>query len=398
MSIIVVANTLSVGNSNIDIQFYNTLELAYEDIVTVEGLESFIVAPDGITLIVTPYKLQGTVNVTVTTTNGIKDFPIYYQTPYERSSGVGSKTQDFYPENMWVYDEGYDSEDHNPKTEENYSVDDTFTTFYSQVGDLVPLANNFNITFPEYCSSQLIGIAMSLATEQYKRELIKKEQDPSYVTNYDWIIVREEKRQNPTASSDLVETCQLLGNPDDEGKYTTIRTLDEKLALLKYGAVQEGNTGKYCRYNKSIKISTPLIIDPRDNPNFFTWDSSVPTQTWDSGIWFSTIAVLPDIFPLDNWQNTQGVPAACEIIYIDNDIDISQLDEAITVPSYSRVILDSYDLLKWLKNKVTNSIIFAIQFDGRDFVIRGSSSIAGQNFLTFDDSTLTHRWDRGVWG
>ena len=380
----IVSNNLNVGNDPIEIKLWSANTLSYVPINSVEAEVNYSISSDSFTLTVLPTNVTGGYTLRVTSGFDQISVPVHFLTEYEKDTTLSSPVQMLYPSNMFLW------QDDNPKYDEVRALDDVFEKLYTDntLDPLIPLTTYFNQTFPEYCSHQLIGIAFSLATHAYKNG----------VEGYDWLTVNVETLDSVSDITSMTDSASALTPTPVGGKSKFILDNELMLAKLKYGAYvyDEDGRARYCRFNKCVNIGTILSNPAPERDDLFTFDSTDPNKVLDSGVWYSLIEEAEAKFILEDWENTQGVPAYCELKYSEEQLDISDLTVELTIPSYSRVPLDTYDLLDWIRNKSSRNNTFAIKFDGKDFTLRTTPNFFYE-FFTFDSDIPEESLDRGVW-
>jgi len=349
-NIIVVADTLDIGSSPVNVKFYDTSTLEYLDIVSIAGLTDYTILAD--TLTINPVSFDGIVSVSVTFTGGSTNFSVYFKTLYERDTTLSSSTQNLYPENMFKWDED------NPKYDEVRSLSDLVEEVFDVNGDLIPITNEFHPVFGEYVSNQFLGLAMSMAVQQYINGMEDTE----------WLTIEVEELQNFSQIANFKDGCTTIGGQNSKGLYPTIFDGGNTLCRLRNG----GFNNLYCRYNLTIRVGE---IAPARVLPFLTFDSVEPTQMIDVAPVASSVEgdFLNILFRKKNMLDIAGLRANMEVVYHNDASDISDLDLEFVMPAKSKVPIHEYLPISWISNLAQGVFKVAIKFDGTNYTIKTTS-------------------------
>lgn len=412
MSLIILGDTLRVGNTPIEAQVFSTTSSTYTEFVSITGAPSFDLSTDKKTVIFHPStNHEGAVPVIAHTSQGTIEIPLWYLSKYEKDTTLINATENYYPENMFVWDSD------NPKWDEVKSNTDLFRSLLP-TGNLVPLLDHLVPHFSDYCSSQLIGIAIQLALQEYA------------VGNTNTLVVYTDILDNPTSISSLIgqapatltdtnstmfvsaaataretgETPPLplhiglrvvdepiptvpADNPEygnhfvlydssfSPRRYHDITSSENELLCLKYGAVKRTyDQLEYTKFQKVVYVGqnkvtadTYFAFDGGTDGAGFADDTFPPNDPSIGGIWWD--GGRPDV-ELTTWQDIEGMPVSNEVIYNKENIDVSNLTQEVIIPSYSRMVMKEVDFIPWLSKFEPNIQRLSIRFDGKDFIIK----------------------------
>ena len=368
-NIIIVAETLNVGTTDITVRFYDTTTLKYLNIVSVVGLTDFSILTD--TLTIAPTSFSATLNVEVIFTSSSVSFPVYFKTEYEKDTSLSGDIKSLYPSNMFKWDND------NPKYDEVRALNDIVSEVFAEVGDLIPVTREFHKVFGEYVSNQFIGLAMAMAVEQYIKGMEETE----------WLTIMVEDRQSFSQIVNFKDKCTTLGAVNTKGLYPTILDSDGNLCRLRNG----GLNGHYCRYNLTIRVGE---LAPARVLDYFIFDSVIPTQMVDAAPTASFLDedFITELFRKKNMLEIAGLRANMEVVYQHNPLDISDLGLEFKLPAKSKVPLQEYLPVEWISNQYKGVFKMAIKFDGMDYIIRTVS----REYLTFDSPLAGEVMDRGL--
>lgn len=333
MSIIIVSPNLNIINEPISVQIYNTVGLSYGLINGVYGALSYKISDDRKTAYIHPAAQVGNVTLKVTTDQfGDTEVPVYFGNEYEKGDLFFSPEQDFYGQG-YFNEEGVHAKYSNTV---NYVYDDIVRPIMSDPSKIISISKYKNVTFPEYCSTNVIGIAFSLAAQQFYEV-----QDQS---SYEYCVVFGINAYNapiPDTASFISECTPIFNSPLSNNKYLEFTDNDSGIYYAaKYGAFSPDfpvitDAYTYCSRYKAIKIAA--------------------------------IYSGEDKFIFQNWRETQGVPVAMEVLYQKQSFSTPLNLNSFVIPSASRVPFNLYDPVSWISN-VSNFIdVILIKFDGKDF-------------------------------
>jgi hypothetical protein len=325
--------------------------------------------PDRYGFTVNPISQVGSLSYEVELITGqIIEIPLYFQGEYYKQEELNSEYPTYFPENLLRF------ADKDPETAVMKATTDLVDgSYYS--GRYVPLTEELNLTYPEYCSNQLLGIAISLVTEQFKLGNIDKD---------DWVEVKGTSGTvfNPSPDNYILNG-EVVGMLTPYGKFSQVKYLGTTYTL-KYGATANGD---FCGKGRAIYIRSTKEIHP--NRDYFTFDTGDGLQ-FDEGVWYSsqTTEAVKSLF------ETQGIPIVAEVLFDQTPmvVDESELNLHY-LPTYGDWQLGAYTPDLWLAElqKETPTGVL-IKFDGEVYTF----AIESQGYFTFDSPVLC--WDKAIWG
>ena len=360
MSFIIVSDNLNVINDDVKIQIYNSTSLTYARILSVDGITNYTISDDQLTLTVHPSAYEGEVDLTLQISHAASvGVPLYFANAYEKDNKNITSTKDLYGV------DSYQWKNDNPKTWLVNTIDDMVSKSLEIVEgkNKIPLINEFNKTFPEFVSSQLVGLGFSLATWQYY-----KLQGTTALSELQYVVVNSDLEDDE--APDAIENFLAYGQPVGsaiEGVYKEIISDFNGLQyLLKNGAypTSQPNQVEFCGKYKAIEIGAIYEGDSR--------------------------------YILQDWQNAPAFPASYEIIYRKDSWNIAEFaGSEFVVPSKKRVTMDEYTPITWLTSALINIKAIAVRYDGINYYVK--INVPPQVF-TWDVGDLPRLIDYGYWG
>ena len=202
MALLLVGDNLNIGNTEIHIQFYSDVSLIYVKVVSVKDFTNYEISQDGLTMTIFPSaQLEGEIDIEVTTSQGIVKVPVNYLSRYLKETKVRNTIDEYYPTAMFEWVEA------NPKTAEISAFEDSIAPSID-LTIKVPITKEFHKNWAEYCSSQLLGIAMQLALTEYQ------------AGNFTTLVVLEDIIVTISQINDMVGTTDTVFIPDEASMTT----------------------------------------------------------------------------------------------------------------------------------------------------------------------------------
>lgn len=447
MALIVISDNLNIKNEDQTYRVYDTATLNYATILSVDFYKASI-SRDKKSVIVSPSTGDvGSRNILTRTSSGNISVSVYYEHEYDKQDALIGSSFDYYPRGMFV-----NSPD-NPKMAEISAADKVATLSFplselnpANKKELIPLTKSVVTGFSQYCSSQVLGIAIQLAYAEWavgntsSTIVVYTDMNPLISTIND-LLIETPGKLTATNSSIFVSagttarpTGQALPLPQHIGmrvintvppvppvqpdpvqeyginmvlypnrysprKYNMITSPTNDPLELKYGAVKtEWNKLKYTGRNKVVYVGQNRLTDddyfafkvtPPQNGKGFRNVSTNPDPGTNAGSWWDGNSVEKE---LTTWRDIQGMPASNEVIYNKANIDISDLTQEFIIPGFNRFANQEEDMIVWLNSINSNLQKLAIKFDGKDFVCKAQSKSL---LFTFD--TPGQGFEDGVW-
>lgn len=314
-------------NSPTKLRIYNTNSLQFEEITSITGAYSEII--DTYTAEITPVSQEGELKYVVVTPAGTVNVPVFFKSEYYKNPNLLPSYESYFPIGL----ESFSSESPTQAMMRSYS--DFFESLIPTT-DLVPLTDEWNVTYPQYCDNGMMGIAISLIYQERVNNGIPE--------NMEFVRVYTIPEDSPTSASDFILTGTAVGSPDAGGKYHEVE-YDGTNYFLKYGCDGSGN---FCGKGKAIYIQPNFVSGSFEE--LLEFDTANSDRYWGSGLWNSVTNdgdLLPDL------DTIQGVPAACELLFNTDPFDINEADyDTFYLPDATEWTgdLQDYNPIIWFNN------------------------------------------------
>ena len=314
-------------NNPIELSIYNTNTLQFEEITSITGTYSKLV--DTYTAEITPVSQNGEVKYVVTTSSNTINVPVFFASDYYKNTNKLPSYENYFPI-------GLESFSNKSVTQAMMYAYNKFFENIIPDDNLIPITSEWNMSYPQYCDNNMLGIAINLIYQERINNNI-----PS---NMEYLRVYTIPVDNPTSTNDFILTGSPIGSANENGKYNKI-DYGESRYLLKYGSDASGN---FCGKGKVIYIQPNYTSGTEEE--LLEFNTTNPDRYWNEGLWDS-INNEGELYP--NLDTVQGVPASCEFIFnvdpfdiVEEDYDIFYLPDATMWTAK----LSEYDPIVWFNN------------------------------------------------
>jgi len=434
MALVIVGDSLRVGNSDINFQVYSTTSLSYVRIIEVdfdEGLYS--ISQDKLTVSIHPSsKKHGSFSIPVRSSQGNIRIPVIYETEYIKDSSLINTIDQYYPTGMFEWDNT------NPKGAEIGAIKNAYDVEHS-LDIKVPIIARYHSDWWSYCSSQIIGIAMQLAISEYNsdnnNEIVVWTNQVGqvgsindFISTTDTVFVEDQSSTTTPKTASVSSsrfpasntTQQLSGALDPEPiapmyiggivqniadpntdfhqyglnmtlyeseyspkKYNLIRVSDisgGKDYELKYGAAKtETDELKFLSKNRTVYVGQH-VVEGNDYFIMSVDQGTTEGKGFNDGVWYDGGSGEITSEPT-TWKDIQGMPSSNEVIYDKSNVDVSDLQFSFVLPPYNRLLVDEQDYIVWLSSFSKNIQKLSIKYDGNNFIMKMATD---DIFFTFE--------------